>query len=290
MQIGKDHPIDFPQRIWMLPILTDAFTPYLDRWQLLPIGAPLQTPRASLLPVRRLNGLNAMLRVSSDGQDHAGLDLLSAWNGEGSAAIYERDGHSVLMALAQNPLKLTQMAQSGLDRQATGILCATAARLHHWQGSRPASLVPLERWFDDLTGAEQCGQLRDCAEVAKRLLSQQRDRVALHGDLHHANVLEFGPQNWLAIDPKGLWGDRAFDYGVLFGNPDLADPSRPIASAAFERRFAQTCQAAALEPARLRDWIIAWAGLAASWFMQDGSPLAALPLEIAERARALPLS
>lgn len=32
--------------------------------------------------------------------------------------------------------------------------------------------------------------------------------VTLHGDLHHGNVLDFGASGWLAIDPKGLKGER----------------------------------------------------------------------------------
>ena len=182
------------------------------------------------------------------------------------------------------------MAQGGSDAQATRILCATAAELHGWRGQPPATLVPLEHWFGALIDPTQSGILNECAIVAKRLLANQRECVALHGDLHHANVLDFGQRGWLAIDPKGLLGDRAFEYGVLFGNPDLADPRHPVATAAFERRFVQVAQKAALEPSRLRNWIIAWAGLSASWFIEDGSPLAALPLSIAERARALPLA
>ena len=30
------------------------------------------------------------------------------------------------------------------------------------------------------------------------------------------------------LDPKGLVGDRALDYAVIFANPDLCDPSRPV--------------------------------------------------------------
>lgn len=149
--------------------------------------------------------------------------------------------------------------------------------------------MPLEQWFRALIEPTQSGILLECATVAKRLLANQHDCVALHGDLHHANVLDFGQRGWLAIDPKGLLGDRALEYCVLFGNPDLADPRRPVAEAAFERRFVQVAHEAALDPSRLRDWIIAWAGLSASWFIEDGNPLAALSLSIAERAHALPL-
>jgi streptomycin 6-kinase len=47
---------------------------------------------------------------------------------------------------------------------------------------------------------------------------------ALHGDLHHENVLDFGERRWLAIDPHGLHGERFFDFANIFTNPDLMIP------------------------------------------------------------------
>lgn len=270
-------------------VLSASLSPFLKRWELAPFGAIVQTTNASILPVKRLDGSKAMLRRGCHPDERSGLDILEAWGGVGCAKVYAREGSTALIELADGSQRLTDMAQGGNDAQATRILCATSARLHEWRGKHPATLVPLEQWFRALIEPTQSGILLESATVAKRLLANQRDCVALHGDLHHANVLNFGLRGWLAIDPKGLLGDRAFEYGVLFGNPDLADPSRPVAAAAFERRFVQVAHEAALDPSRLRDWIIAWAGLSASWFIEDGSPLAALPLSIAERARALPI-
>jgi streptomycin 6-kinase len=65
--------------------------------------------------------------------------------------------------------------------------------------------------------------------VANVLLSSPQDEVVLHGDLHHGNILDFGTRGWLAIDPKGLLGERGFDYANIFTNPDLAEPTRPVA-------------------------------------------------------------
>jgi aminoglycoside/hydroxyurea antibiotic resistance kinase len=50
----------------------------------------------------------------------------------------------------------------------------------------------------------------------------------LHGDLHHGNVLDFGLRGWLAIDPKGLLGERGFDFANIFTNP--ISPIRGAAS------------------------------------------------------------
>jgi len=104
------------------------------------------------------------------------------------------------------------------------------------------------------------------------LLSDWRDIAVLHGDLHHDNVLDFGPErSWLAIDPKGLIGERGFDFASLFLNPDLADPSRPVAADRnrFLKRLAIVTEKGKLERNRLLKWILAWSGLSSVWSTGD---------------------
>ena len=89
---------------------------------------------------------------------------------------------------------------------------------------------------------------------------------------HHDNILDFGERGWLAIDPKRLRGERCFDYANIFCNPDLADPSIAVAPRpeVFERRVEIVCGEAGLERIRLLQWILAWCGLSAVWYLDDG--------------------
>ena len=132
------------------------------------------------------------------------------------------------------------------------------------------------------------GLLARAAAEASDLLPVQREILPLHADCHHDNVLDFAGRGWLAIDPKGVIGDRAFEYTVLFCDPDLADPVPPVAVApgAFERRLAIVLAKSGLERDRLLRWIIAWCGLSAAWFLQDEDPLAEINLAVLEKAVA----
>jgi streptomycin 6-kinase len=107
------------------------------------------------------------------------------------------------------------------------------------------------------------------AATAERLLADPRDLRPLHGDLHHDNIM-YGPRGWLAIDPKGVYGDPAFDAANVFYNPldrdDLClDPAR-IASMAevFARVLRQS-------PRRLLDYAIAYGCLSAAWHAGDAN-------------------
>lgn len=168
-------------------------------------------------------------------------------------------------------------------------LCAVAARLHAPRAKPIVELIPLSRWFRELepAAANHGGILTRCAETACALLAEPRDVAVLHGDLHHGNVLDFGARGWLAIDPKGLIGERGFDFANIFTNPDLDCPTRPFAIRPdrFLRRLDIVTGAAKLERKRLLRWILAWTGLSAAWFLGDGDP-AAVDLQIAELAAA----
>ena len=193
------------------------------------------------------------------------------------------DDDAILLERATGTRSLAEYARNGRDDEATRIICdagppARAAR----QG--PPPLRTLESWFVDLWPMAQAqgGILADCARHARALLDDPRDPAVLHGDVHHDNILDFGERGWLVIDPKRLHGERAFDYANIFCNPDLADPRPPVAivPGCFDRRFALITTASGLEPRRLLQWIAAWCGLSAAWFMGDGDD-AAIDLNIA---------
>jgi hypothetical protein len=51
-----------------------------------------------------------------------------------------------------------------------------------------------------------------------QLLETAPEPRFLHGDLHHENIL-WGDGRWWAIDPKGLWGDPAWEAAAFLRNP-----------------------------------------------------------------------
>jgi streptomycin 6-kinase len=270
-----------------------AFEPWLMRWQLSPDGAALRTHGSDLLPV--LTGrAPAMLKLARFEDEQRGYLPLEYWNGDGAARLLARSGNgeAMLIERAIGKRSLAAMARSSPtgDDQATAILCDAAAALQKPRGPAPAGLIPLETWFKDLfpAAARHGGLLTRAAAEAGALLPLQQEVLPLHADLHHDNVLDFGERGWLAIDPKSVIGDRAFEYTILFCDPDLADPEPPVAIApgVFERRLEIVLAKSGLERRRLLRWIIAWCGLSASWFLQDEDPLAEINLTILEKAAA----
>jgi streptomycin 6-kinase len=268
--------------------MSAMFDVYLSRWGLVPDGSPIITRTSRLLPVRH-RGEPAMLKVPIDEEERSGGVLMEWWDGDGAARVLASDGPALLLERAEGTASLADMARTGRDDEACRILCAVAARLHAPRPQSLPELIPLAHWFRELepAAAAHGAILVRCAAAARSLLSEPREVGVLHGDLHHGNVLDFGARGWLAIDAKGLVGERGFDFANIFTNPDLDDPTRPVATAPdrFARRLQVVSDAAGLERERLLRWILAWAGLSAAWFLGDGDS-GAIDLRVAQLAAA----
>jgi streptomycin 6-kinase len=242
-------------------------THYKQRWNLKDDGEPFSTYSGILQPVS-YDGKDCMLKITSRKKDKRSNNLMVWWNGKGAARVLRHDDTVILMERATEAGSLSKMAKNGRDGEASDILCNVVAQLHNHPAPYPTDLVPLKLWFKELepAAAKYGGVFVNCSFIANQLLDSQENIVALHGDIHHGNVLDFGERGWLAIDPKGLIGERGFDYANIFCNPDAAVATEP---GRLMKQVKVVSDVAKLEPNRLLQWIAAWAGLSAIWSISD---------------------
>jgi streptomycin 6-kinase len=265
-----------PQRI--------NFDDYIARWRLTPDGVPILTHSSRLLPVR-WKGQPAMLKIAESEEERAGGLLMVSWAGQGAARVLAHNNDALLMERAEGTVSLADLARNADDDTASRIICEVTARLHSHKHQSPLnSVVPLDRWFRELEPAatKYGGVLMVAAETARYLLATSQEVVILHGDVHHGNILDFGSRGWLAIDPKGLKGERGFDYANLFCNPDHKTATVPER---LLRQLNVVAQAARLPRTRLLQWVLAYAGLSAAWTFNTGKA-PEIALAVAELAAA----
>jgi streptomycin 6-kinase len=87
----------------------------------------------------------------------------------------------------------------------------------------------------------------------------------LHGDLHHYNILTAAREPWLAIDPKGLIGDREYDViQYLLNKLPNGDSTHVI-----EKRIDIFVKELNLDKKRMLSWGFAHSVLATCWTVQE---------------------
>ena len=105
--------------------------------------------------------------------------------------------------------------------------------------------------------------LKKARYLKNELLTSSTQQVFLHGDLHLDNVLQ-NDRDWLAIDPKGILGEPAFDIAAFdFINPIEIERKLNI-NDLFEMRINNIAQKTNLDAQRLKDWVFVRLILAAA--------------------------
>lgn len=198
------------------------------------------------------------------------------------------DGRSIARLLAADPehgALLLERLQPGIplrlvadDDIATAVAAQVMKQL--WRPVPPDHSFPtvadwargmdrLRQEFDGGTGPFPKKLVETAEALFAELLPSQAKPVLLHGDLHHWNILRASRAPWLALDPKGVVGEPAYEIGAWLRNPidRLAQwPDLPDIQA---RRIDQFAEMLNLDRQRIVGWGIAQAVLSAWWSYED---------------------
>jgi streptomycin 6-kinase len=250
---------------------------YLDRWDLTPDGAAMHGMASLIQPVRRADGSAAVLKVPVIDLDQSGeAAALRAWDGDGAVRLYNEDPDTWVMLLER--LEPRDLENFKDDLSAVRILCALLRRLHGHAappGVPRLADVAAKMLADAPQAATKFDNpahgrvLRYWADAAAEVVDDAGDRL-LHWDLHFENVLAAEREPWLAIDPKPLLGDPAFDVLPALGNrwDEVVATGDP--AWAVRRRYDLMVDELALEPDRALAWTYARLLQNGIWQAEDG--------------------
>jgi streptomycin 6-kinase len=217
------------------------------------------------------------------------IEALRIWDGVGAARLLaaEPDVGALLLERVQPG---TMLSEIGDDDQTVRVAAALLRQL--WQpppeGARLPSLqdwtAAYDRNYEMLSrgaGGFPSALFERAWALRAELLASTTSRVVLHGDLHHFNILRSERAGWLAIDPKGLVGDRCFDVCQFLHNP----MPNPIPVHTNRRRLDIFAAELDLDRRRLTNWSVVHAVLNACWNYEEGLPFASA-LAFAEQAQS----
>jgi streptomycin 6-kinase len=144
-----------------------------------------------------------------------------------------------------------------------------------------AGLERLREQYGGSTGPLPADLVVRAEALFRELLDSSAEPVLLHGDLHHENILAAERAPWLALDPKGVAGEPAYEVGALMRNPRLQP------AAVLIRRATILAEVLGLDRARLLAWSFTQAVLSAWWSVEDRGYGGEDAIEVARRILTL---
>jgi streptomycin 6-kinase len=224
---------------------------------------------AWVAPVRLADGSEAMLKIGLPDietlHEAAGLRV---FDGRGAVRLLRAtdDGYALLLERCVPGTNLWSVGEQ--EGEAVG---AEILRLL-WREPPPgapfAGLSDFAREWSELlprigpSAGYDSALIARAVEMAGQLAATQRQRVILHGDFHPGNVLSAARRPWLAIDPKPLVGDPAYDLAQWLGNRCASAEQTSDPVTAIRRQIDRFSELLCLDPDRVAGWAfvksIAW--------------------------------
>ncbi len=262
------------------------------RWSL-EIGAPFADLSYNYVAPARRAQAQVVLKL---GVPHAGLSseiaALEAFDGAGAVRLLEADRERGALLL-ERLVPGTPLSALADDDEATAI----AARVMRTLWREAPALHAFPTVADWARGLERLrarhrgtsGPLPEplvAAAEAVFAASTRRATKLLHGDLHSANILASGAGSWLAIDPKGVLGDPAYEVGAWLCNPAGVTAGAGVRDQ-LARRLVIFSRELSIERESLRRAAFGFAMLSACWSLEDHGGGFESALEVARQLQTL---
>jgi streptomycin 6-kinase len=267
------------------------------RWRL-QVGPPVADLSYNYVaPAHMADGRQIMLKL---GVPRAELNreimALRTYGGRGSVRLVDADaGDGVLLLEKLSPGNMLSEFGRENDAEATRIAARVMKRLwrpvpvdHQFKtiGQWAMGFKRLRDRFQGETGPFHPDLVAEAEAIFRRHLASGEAAVLLHGDLHHYNILAAEREPWLAIDPKGIVGDPAYDAGALLRNPIYSIYEWPDLAAVQSRRLDILAEELDFERRRLQDWAVAQVVLSAWWSFEEEGRTGEEWIKLAESIRA----
>ncbi len=247
------------------------------RWQM-KILPPFDLSFNFVAPAIRKDGTEVVVKLVIPGDEFVSeVDALTLFNGNGIVKIIDVDiakGILILerlipgktLALLENEEEAARIASQVMKKlwfPALTISTGIPTTMHMEE-----KLINIYKRNTEGLGPITKEILQEAVDTYRSMNAMPDKPFLLHGDLHHYNILMAAREPWLAIDPKGLIGDREYDViQYLLNKLPNGDSTHFI-----EKRIDIFVKELNLDKKRMLSWGFAHSVLATCWtVLEDGS-------------------
>jgi streptomycin 6-kinase len=247
-----------------------------QRWGLT-IGLPFDLSFNYVAPAIRSDGTPVVVKAFLPNGETSQVEALRLFDGHGMVRLLSWDPDDEVMLLERlRPGTLLSTEED--DEKVTSIAASVMRQI--WRTVPPGHTFPtVSDWGKGFARLRQhygggCGPfpvalLEEAETLFSELNASIAEPVLLHGDLHHENILAAEREPWLAIDPKGVVGEPAYETGALLRNQLSVVLKAPQPDRVMARRVDQLSDELDIDRARVRGWGLAQAVLSVWWDVED---------------------
>lgn len=233
------------------------------------------------------NGTSAVFKCCVPNKEFkTEVKSLKHYNGFGAVKLLESDVENGAMLIEKiNPGILLEQCNFSIENKIKYTIYVCKKLHKPYQSSLAANSIgqthnsfpTLQDWFLGLDRAllkkfnsagGPCSKttIEKARSLSRELLQSQSTVVLLHGDLHYANLLQSGNQEFIAIDPKGVIGEPEFEI-------PLPRVTYPITTDELFYHLDCFIEQSQFDKKRIDAWLFSKAVLSAWWTVEDsGAP------------------
>lgn len=251
---------------------------YAAKWSL-QVGPSYQLTWNYVAPCTCSNGEQAVIKIGfpGDREFQTEIEALALCQGDGIVKLLQADRENAVI-LIECAAPGTPLSTLEDDEEAARILARVMKKL--WK-PLPAHhrFIPIAEWTTSLRHFQKGSLIipetfpvylvEKATALFDELIATSTEAMLLHGDLHHDNVLLSDIHGWLAIDPKGIAAEPAYETAAMLRNPRGRLLNNPDRKNILTRRVQVLAEELQMNPQRIIRWGIAQSVLSAVWSLED---------------------
>ncbi|WP_141433883.1 aminoglycoside phosphotransferase family protein [Bacillus sp. 03113] len=243
------------------------------RWDM-KVLAPFDLSYNFVAPAKRKDGTDVVIKLVVPSEEFLSeVEALTLFNGNGMVKIIDVDLEKGIVIL-ERLIPGKTLASLVDEEEATRIASQVMKKL--WIPAPNTSNIPTTRQMEQKLirifqkypegfGPITKEILQEAVDTFKMMNSRRSNLFLLHGDLHHYNILIGKGESWVAIDPKGLIGDREYDV-IQFLLNKLPDYHLETV---IEKRIDILVEELNLDKQSILSWGFSHTVLATCWTIQE---------------------
>lgn len=276
---------DFPGGAAWFARLPAVLQEAVGHWSLR-LLAPFDLSYNYVCPALRADGTEVVLKIGLPTPEFdSERSALQVYAGDGIVQLldYETNLNAMLLERIRPGTMLSELSDDVACMEIAGDVMqrlwkpAPAAHAFPTTADWAKGLKRLRERFDGGTGPIPERLAATAEALFRDLFASEGEQVLLHGDLHHFNILRAQREPWLALDPKGVVGEREYEIGALVRNPDLEKLDDSALLRQTLRRIDQLSEKLGFDRKRLIAWCHAQDVLSNWWGIEDNSPWEPVP-------------